>query len=1036
MCKPAGRPVAVLAGVIGLLLTVAATAFAQAGESWRDQSLSPDQRARALVDAMTLDQKVTLFAPDPGEPIPELGIPPRRESDGCCGVNTSATPTTSFPAGLSTAATFDQSLATEWGDGIGLEARLTGQSGITSPSLDLMRNPTNGRGWESFGEDPLLQGRMGAGTIRGVQRNNVYSLAKHYTLNDQETKRGSVDEQVDERTLNELYVRPWEIVAAQQPPGAVMCAFPNVNGTKACSNQHLLSEILKGRLGFKGFVSSDYNACPGVESFLAGTDVCGPAGGPFSGADLKALVQSGQLPVSRFDDMVFRVLRSFFAVGLYDNPPPGAFTGEQNQTLPEAVLDRDEDIARRVAREGTVLLKNDRGALPLSSAGLDSVAVIGSDADWRIDGGGASSVPSPSPGHVTTILDGIRQRAGNGVDVTYARGTDPVRMGDTIPGLMEPVPSDVLTPAGGATGAHGMFAEYFDNPAFGGAPFLARVEDQVNQRSGLSADLLGTQQTPGLPFALLFNPAQSRRYTGTLTPTQTGDYTLAMSHLGTVRLFVNGDELIDDPGTQDTTSTATLPLVAGRPYAIRIEYVPDAPNTFAGSLNDAPFPMIRFDWTPPSDAAVPGIQQAAEAAAGADVAVVVARDYIGEQADRGTLRLGQSQDRLIRAVAAANPRTIVVLATSGPVLMPWLRDVAAVLEAWYPGEAQGAAVADLLFGDHSPSGKLPVTFPATDEQPEQIGIPIPFRQITNASPTAAHDEGVFVGYRGYEQHNVKPLFPFGHGLSYTTFDLSDLQLENPRVDQSGGPVRNGQVRVLVSNTGERAGTETVQVYSGRLPTGVATPPKQLIGWGRVTLGPGGERYVTVPIDIAGSEHPLAYFDPGSERWVTPTGDVAIYVGSSSSDIRQTGTMTVERQAPATQPTTPGGAPGAPPAPGGTPPATRPGNVTVGSRRVRATRSRVVKVRLRCPRSIGASRCRGVLTATRGKAGDRQRIAHTRISIPAGRTTTVKLTLTRSAYRTLTRRRAISVRLALQIRRADGTVQRTTRWIRVLAPARR
>jgi hypothetical protein len=341
-------------------------------------------------------------------------------------------------------------------------------------------------------------------------------------------------------------------------------------------------------------------------------------------------------------------------------------------------------------------------------------------------------------------------------------------------------------------------------------------------------------------------------------------------------------------------------------------------------------------------------------------------------------------------------------------------------------------VADLLFGDASPSGKLPVTFPASDGQPEEIGIPIPLRQITDVSPTAPHDEGVFVGYRGYEQHNVKPLFPFGHGLSYTTFDYSDLQLANPRLDQTGRPERNGQVRVLVSNTGERAGTETVQVYAGRLPTSVATPPKQLIGWARVRLGPGGERYVTVPIDIQGSEHPLAYFDAGAGKWVTPAGDVAIYVGSSSTDIRQSGTITVEREAPATPPTTPGGSPGAP---GGTPPAAQPGKVVILSRRVRANRKRVMRVRVRCPLSIGTSRCRGVLTATRGLAGDRRRVARTRISIAAGRTATVRLTLTRTAYRALTRRGKLSVRLALRVRRADGGVQRTTRWVQVLAPRR-
>ena len=885
MRRPVGRSVAGLAAAIAVLLLTAGAALAQADQPWRDRGLPPDTRARLLLDAMTLDQKVTLFAPDPGAPIPELGVPPRRESDGCCGINTTATPTTGLPVGLSMASSFDTALAVEWGSVSGAEAWLTGQAGITAPSVDLNRTPFNGRMWESFGEDPLVQGRFGASTVRGVQRNDVYSLTKHYVLNDQETKRGSVDEQVDERTLNELHVRPWEILVEQSEPGAVMCAFPRVNGTKACTNRHLLTDVLKGRLGHRGFVSSDYNACSGVESFVAGTDVCGPEGGPFNGPALKAEVESGRIPAARFDDMVLRVLRTFFAVGLYDNPPPGSFTGEQNQTIPDEVLDRHEQVAREVAREGSVLLRNRRRALPIED--VDSVAVIGSDADWYIDGGGASAVPEPA--RLTTILDGIEQRAGADVDVAYARGTDPVRMGDTIPGLMEPVPSSVLTPAGGEPGEHGVLTEYFTNPVFAGTPGLARVEDQVNQRSGLAADLLGTQQAPGVPFAFLFVPSQSRRYTGTLTPTVTGDYTLALSHLGTVRLFVDDAEVIAEPGTRYTTSTASVPLVAGRRYDIRIEYVPNAPNTFAGGLNDAPFPMIRFDWTPPSSAAVPLVQQAVDAASNADVAVVVARDYIGEQADRGTLRLGQGQDRLIRAVADANRRTIVVLATSGPVLMPWLGDVEAVLEAWYPGEAQGKAVADLLFGDFSPSGKLPVTFPASDGQPEEIGIPNPFRQITDPSPTAPHDEGVFVGYRGYDERGITPLFPFGHGLTYTTFDYRRLRIREPH-RRSRRPAR---VQVLVRNTGNRTAAETVQVYSGELPTrAVDTPPKQLVGWNRVTLRPGRQRWVTVPIDVTGPEHPLSYFDVGSNRWRTPRGRVRIHVGSSSRDIRRTGTMTM------------------------------------------------------------------------------------------------------------------------------------------------
>jgi beta-glucosidase len=881
---------AVLLAVLAVLLTTADAASAQAGQPWRNANLSPDRRAELLVDAMTLDQKVTLFTPDPGAPIPELGIPPRRESDGCCGVNTTATPTTALPVGLSLASTFDEGLGFDWGRATGAEAWLTGQSGITAPSLDLNRTPFNGRMWETFGEDPLVMGRLGTAAVRGVQDNPVYSLAKHYVLNDQETRRGHVDARVDERTLNEIWIRPWEIVVRDAEPGAVMCAFPKVNGERACDNRHLLTDILKGRLGFPGFVSSDFNACSGLESFAAGTDVCGPAGGPFSGPELRAAVEDGRIAMERFNDMVRRVLRTFFATGVFDNPPPGSFDGSQPPPIPDSMLDQHERVARQVAREGSVLLKNDPNGLPLRSEGLGSVAVIGSDADRYIAGGGASAVPSPA--RLTTIVDGIAERAGDGVEVTHVPGTDPVRLGDTTPGL-EPVPSHVLTPPGGGPSDRGLLGEYFTNPMFAGTPELTRVEDQVNWRHGLSGDLLSTSQAPGLAFAWLFNPAQSRRWTGTLTAPVTGDYTIGLSLLGSATLFVDGEAVVEADADSFETVTATVPLVAGQSYGIRIDYRPDAPITFDGSLNDAPFPMIRFDWTPPSSEAVPGVQAAVEAAENADVAVVVARDYTGEAMDRGTLKLGQGQDRLIREVAAASDRTIVVLATSGPVLMPWLDDVEAVLEAWYPGEAQGEAVADLLFGDFSPSGKLPLTWPASDDQPERIGIENPFEQHDEVNPVTPHDEGVFLGYRGYEQHGVTPLFAFGHGLTYTTFEYSALRIADPRLSGPGDEGLDARVQVLVRNAGRQTATETVQVYSGRLPTAaVDTPPKQLIGWGRVTLEPGEEREVTVPIDVEGPAHPLAYWDAGSDRWVTPLGEVPVHVGSSSSDIRLTGTMTV------------------------------------------------------------------------------------------------------------------------------------------------
>jgi beta-glucosidase len=300
---------------------------------------------------------------------------------------------------------------------------------------------------------------------------------------------------------------------------------------------------------------------------------------------------------------------------------------------------------------------------------------------------------------------------------------------------------------------------------------------------------------------------------------------------------------------------------------------------------------------PPSAQASPQIREAAELAGRSDVAVVVATTMEGEDADRHSLALPQDQDRLIRAVTGANPSTVVVLATGGPVTMPWLDEVPAVLEAWIPGEAQGKAVADVLFGDVGPSGKLPVSFPATEWQAELIGIENPSLQFASENPTTVFDEGIFVGYRGYEERGVEPLFPFGHGLSYTSFDYRRLRIRDPRLRRPGRPGRAGRIRVLLRNTGGRAGTEVVQIYHGELPAQVDTPPKQLLGWARVTVQPGRQQWVDIPVRLGTSEHLLSYWrtaddPPQNGAWVTPRGDVPIYVGSSSDDIRLRGTMFV------------------------------------------------------------------------------------------------------------------------------------------------
>jgi beta-glucosidase len=901
MTGPLTRLTTVVAAIAVVLLTTCSASLAQApSEPWRNTNLSPDRRADLLANVMSQEQKIRLFMANPSPPSPELGIPSRKEKDGCCGISLRTdlgVKTTSLPKSVSLASTFSGPYARRYGYQIGQEAWQTGFDGSTAPTADLVRSPHFGRQGESFGEDPLLGGRLPARVAGGVQQQRgVYSLAKHYIGNYQETSRSAVNEVIDERALHELYGRQWEIIVKRGDPGAVMCAFQKVNGQYACANRHLLIDMLKDSWKFPGWVSSDFNACPNYGAFDLGADVCAPDLATLEG--LRQAIDSGVISPARLNDMVHRVLRTFFARGVYDNPPPGTLqTPSQDLPagqVPEELLDRGERLARTIAQDGSVLLKNERRALPLAD-GDESIAVVGPDADWYIDMFGSPFVPNP--GRLTTVLQGIEDRARG--EVTYTPGADPTRYGDTFGGPA-PVPSGVLRTAPDSS-ERGLTARYWigflgDDPQ--GPPFLTRVEDQVNLRSGtgaLTASFgLNPSKAPLLPLPLIVNPVTAV-YTGTLTPIESGTYQLGIRGMGSFQVFVNGEELLSRDQVTLDNYLAPITLEAGETYDIRIVYEDNGPSQCCGPPK--PNTAVRLVWEPPNAQASPQIQQAVAAARKADVAVVVANTFEGEDADRHSLQLPQDQDRLIEAVADANPRTAVVLLTGGPVTMPWLNKVPAVLEAWFAGEAQGKAVADLLFGDVNPSGKLPVTFPATEDQPEQIGVQNPSLQFGNESPTTVFEDSVNVGYRGYDERGLDPLFPFGHGLSYTDFAYRRMQVSDPRLASRKRSGRGGRVRVLVRNTGNRTGTEIVQIYNGRLPTEVATPPKQLLGWARVTLRPGQQRWVTVPVELGNAEHLLSYWQtddtpPQDGEWVTPRGRVQIYAGSSSRDIRRQETMTV------------------------------------------------------------------------------------------------------------------------------------------------
>jgi beta-glucosidase len=833
---------------------------------------------------MTLAEKLNMLREqsDAGSSPSRLGIPPLTFADGPAGVRIDRSRrdvnegrATSPPAPIALAATWDLAAAQQYGDMLGLEAWATGHNVLFGPGLDITRIPMYGRLFESFGEDPRLSGQMAARYIQGVQSHPVIATAKHYNVNAQEENRLEIDAQLDERTLQEIYTLPFEVAVKDGHIGAVMGAYNKINGTFCCEHPHLLTEILRQQLGFTGWVVSDFQAMHStVEAANAGLDIeLDIPPGKYFGTRLLQAIQEGKVSLTTIDDKVQRILRSMFAFGLFDSPV---------EISPLPVQEHGE-LAREIARKGMVLLKNTDGLLPLSIHELKSLAVIGADADHYITGGGSSFV---KPTYLVSILEGIRQHVGEGVRVAYAEGTDPLSAADLLPGPPL-VPSSVLTPAGSSLEFHGLRAEYWTNPHFEGEPSLVRADRQVGLNLGLFNFAMANASSL-LQLPEVFNNAMSARWTGSLTAPATGEYIFSLTHLGTARLYLDDQLLIDDPGLTLRVDHVTRHLVDGEQHELRIEYAADRPEQAAPDVKGpGGFALIggkvRFGWEHPPGVIPSQIQEASTLARQSDIAVIVVRDYNSEHADRPNLTLPNEQDLLVQAVVAANPRTIVVVASGGPVLMPWFDQVPAVLESWYGGQEVGSALAEILFGDVTPSGKLPITFPRSERE-TPASMP---EQYSRTARIARFSEGLAVGYQGYDQFEIEPLFPFGYGLSYTSFAYMQLLVE-PENSDGTGIIRVG---FKIKNTGEWAGAEIAQVYLG-LPASTGEPPKRLVDWFKVELEPGKTREVSVILDPHASSRPLSYWNVKTNGWEIASGDYQVYVGSSSRDIRLKGSFNV------------------------------------------------------------------------------------------------------------------------------------------------
>ena len=797
-----------------------------------------ENQIELLISQMSLAEKIEQMGGDPSgfstEDNTRLGIPGFLMSDGPQGARWGSA--TCFPSSMAMAATWDPGLVEQVGAAMGREFRGKGRYVGLAPCLNIIRDPRGGRSFETTGEDPYLSAHIAPAYIKGMQSEKVIACAKHFAANNQENGRFTNNVQVNERTLREIYLPAFKACVQTGQVWSIMSAYNKINDDYCSANSHLLTDILKNEWGFRGFVVSDWGACHStVKSANAGLDLEMPNASYF-GQPLIDAVNASQVSMDTIDDSVRRILRSKFWAGVFETPvveDPAAINTPQHQAL-----------CREAAAKSIVLLKNDNALLPLNAGTLTKIAVIGPNGDTAQPSGGGSGHVSPF--YSISPLEGIQNKVGGGVQVEFAQGA-------SFDGALYPVESSVLKPTGGAVG-EGLKGEYFNNMSLSGTAVLTRNDLTVNFNWGEVS-----------PDPSVNVDGFSVRWTGTITPRTSGSHEIGVTTDDGARLWVNGVLLVDEWQDQGpTTYSGFITLTAGVEYDITFEYYENGGGAVAKLL-----------WAEPNAENIL-LNQAVQLASTSDVAIVCVgtnSSIESEGSDRDDLTLPGLQNDLIAQVAAVNPNTVVVLVNGSAVLMhDWLGDVDAVMECWFSGQESGNGIADVLFGDVNPGGKLPLTMPQSESQLA------PFDNNYEAA-------GDGPGYRYYDRNAITPEFAFGHGLSYTPFAYSNLSIQPSVVWNDGGSV---DISFDVQNTGSIAGDEVAQLYVTDVDSTVLRAVKELKGFDKVHLLASETKQVTltVPVDS------LAYYDVSANSFVVEGGQFDAKVGSSSADIRLTGSFDV------------------------------------------------------------------------------------------------------------------------------------------------
>ena len=834
-------------------------------------------RIDELLAELTLAEKVALMGGRDlwsVQSVERLGIPSLKVTDGPNGARGTGLlgtgiPSLCIPSGTALGATWNPELVEELGGVLAAETRARGCHVLLAPTVNLHRTPLGGRNFECMSEDPYLTGRIAVGYIRGVQAGGIATTVKHFVANDSEFERTTISSEVDERTLREVSMRPFQMAVQDGGTWGVMASYNRVNGTYAAENRWMLDTVLRGEWGFDGIVVSDwFGARSTGASAIAGLDLEMPGPPRWYGGRLVEAVEAGEVPESVVDGAVRRLLLLAERTRTFEEPHD-----REERQLDEPA---HRSLARRASAEAMVLLKNDR-ILPLAVDRLASLAVIGPNAAAAmVMGGGSAALVAQ---HETSPLDALVARLGDRLEIRYEPGV---------------VTDRSAQPLGGRTteradGGRGFDVAYFDSTDWTGP-----VVGNATVRDGR---ILHFDRVPGVADPRSF----SFRATTTFTPVVDGDHALTLVQAGRARLLVDGQVVVDGiarpmpPGEEffamgSAEADAVVTMVAGRPVDVAVEWTSEGAVFLSG---------VKVGVRTPSPDDL--MDRAVAAAATADAVVLVVGtnlDWETEGRDRESMDLPGGQPELIRRVCAANGRTVVVVNSGSVVTSDWAEVAPAVLQAWFGGQEMADALVDVLVGDDEPSGRLPTTMPyRLEDTPAFLSYP-------GENGRVAYSEGLFTGYRWYEARRLPVAFPFGHGLGYTSFTWGEPSLgEIPSIAEleAGATVT---VTVTVTNDGDRAGSEVVQCYVAPTAPRLTRPVRELQGFAKVRLEPGGSADVVVVLD----HRAFAYWDPGdpghSERssrapvaagqgsgprdepgWHVDPGTYELHMGRSSADIR-------------------------------------------------------------------------------------------------------------------------------------------------------